>query len=253
MSRPTGRALIAAAAVAIGCAATVPAHAGSASDASALVLSGPGGVQATFVLAEQRKLRENPLTLTGGRGYVAVDLRHSDGRHGASAAVVRTFGPEHAAPVLPGGDDTMPKGRYTLTLIADGPATVTVHFADGTATESLRPTRNVPAQLRTGTAALTPTTGAASVVLPGAVPAGRSAFLVHYLSSSVRVGQREQCATTARSCSGPPTALDYAAGPVDNRVLRQVRPDAAPRNAVTAVDGVRDAGDVLRAAAISWG
>ena len=249
----TVRVIAVAVLVAAGGLAAAPAHAARASDAASVVLSGPGGVQATFVLAEQRNLRENPLTLAGGRGHEAVHLRHSDGRHGASAAVVRVFGPEHAAPVLPGGDSTMPAGRYTLTLIADAPASVTVHFADGDGAERLRPARAVPSQLRTGTAAVAPTTGAARVVLRGAVPAGRPAFLLRYLSADVRAARLEQCATAGTACASPsPLALDYATGPVDNQLLRMAPPDRPARNAVTAVDGLRDAGDTLRAAAISW-
>jgi len=47
-------------------------------------------------------------------------------------------------------------------------------------------------------------------------------------------------------------AVGYAAGPVDNRLLRQASPDWTPRNAVTAMDGARDTRDVLRTAAIGW-
>ena len=49
MSVCTARTVLAAVAIAAGCVAVAPAHAGNASDAQALVLSGPGGVQATFV------------------------------------------------------------------------------------------------------------------------------------------------------------------------------------------------------------
>ena len=234
------------------CAVPVPAGAAPA-DAAALVLSGTGGVQATFALGRQRNMSSEPIVLTGGKGYVAVDLRHADGRHGAQAAVVRVFGAEHAGQAEPGTDYTLAAGRYTLTLIADGPASVTIRFPDGTGTQRLRPTRGVRSALRTGSAALSPTTGAARVVLPGAVPAGTSAFLLHYLSSDVRAARLEQCATTARTCQQSPLSVDYGAPGVGSTFMRTVAAGPETRNAVGAVDGVRSSSDLLRTAAISYG
>ena len=230
----------------------VPAGAAPA-DAAALVLSGSGSVQTTFVLGKQRNMSSEPLVLTGGRDYVAVDLRHSDGRHGAQAAVVRAFGPEHARQVEPGTDYTLAAGRYTLTLIADGPASVTIRFPQGSGTQRLRATRRVDSALQTGATALAPVSGAARVVLPGAVPAGRSAFLLRFLSSDARGGRLEHCATPARSCQQSPLSVDYSAAGIGGTIMRDVAAEPVTRNAVTAVDGVRSAGDLLRVAALSYG
>lgn len=240
-----------AAALVVGSAA-VPADAAPA-DAEALTLSGTGGVQATFVLGKQRNMSSDPIMLTGGKDYVAADLRHSDGAHGAQAAVVRVFGPEHAGQVGPGTDYTLAAGRYTLTLIADGPASVTIRFPSGSGTVRLRPTRKVASSIRSGAAALTSGTGAARVVLPGAVPAGKQAFLLHFLAADVRGGRLERCATQARACQQSPLSVDYRAAAVSNKAMTRIAAEPEGRNGVFAVDGVRTTGDRLRAAAIHYG
>lgn len=249
---PALRLALTAAVLICGTGLTTPAQA-TPVDTRALVLSGSTSVQATFTLARQRNMRDLPLELTGGRTYVAADLRHQDQAHGAQAAVVRVFGREHAEHVRDGGDATMPAGRYTLTLLSDGPATVTLHFPSGRAPERLQATRQIDSSLRTGSAPLAQPTGAARVVLPGAVPAGRSAFLLSFMDADVRLGRFERCATAGRSCEGSTLVPEYAAGPVTNPLLRRVSPTSTTRNAVTAVDGIRNSTDRLRAAVITYG
>ena len=233
--------------------AAVPASAGPADEPGTLVLSASRSVEATFSLPEGGTLADTePITVSGGRTYVAGDLRHVGGHWNGQVVIVRSFkGAETRVPTAGGGETHMPAGSFTLTLLTDGPATVTVRFQKGIASRRLLPGRNVTSSLQAGSAAVTATQGAAEVTFPRAVKPGQRALLVAFQIAAVRAARYKQCASTNSSC--PSVVPDYRVGPVENRTLTQVAPAPTPRNVVFSVDGVRSQNDVLHGAALIYG
>lgn len=234
-------------------AAALPASAGPADEPATLVLSASRSVQATFTLPEGGYLAEtDAITVTGGGKYVAGDLRHVGGHVGAQIAVVRSFTARDTRTPTAGGTDAhLPGGTFTLTLLTDGPATVTVLFKSGITSQRLKPSRNVASTLRAGTAPVTGPNGAANVAFTGAIKPGQRALLVGFQSASVRVARYKQCASTDSSC--PSLVPDYRVGVVENRTLTDVLPASTTRNVVFSVDGVRSQNDVLQGAALIYG
>lgn len=226
----------------------------TATDTGRLVLTGQRSVQATFTLAQIGHLASPPLDLSGGGSYVAARLQHVGGHHGQTAVVVRSLGPGEAEQTRRSGfDDELPAGTYTLTLLSDAPATVTLNFGKPGQTRSIAPSRLVRSGLRTGRASVPETSGQARLVLKDAVPPEHHAISAMSLGSPTRLGMFRECFTEAETCSGTALAIDLELGPVGGRGISEAAPARGHRNAVFAVDGVRQGADTLHAATLSYG
>lgn len=137
--------------------------------------------------------------------------------------------------------------------MSDAPATVTLNVGKPGQTRSIAPSRLVRSGLRTGRASVPETSGQARLVLKDAVPPEHHAISAMSLGSPTRLGMFRECFTEAETCSGTALAIDLELGPVGGRGISEAAPARGHRNAVFAVDGVRQGADTLHAATLSYG
>jgi hypothetical protein len=222
-------------------------------DIGSLLVSGGSSVQAEFTLGGGGQLANPPLELSGGRTYVAAHLQHVGGHHAQRAMIVRSVGGENAGQVVRSGfDNELPSGRYTLTLLADGPATVKLNFAAAGEPRRLRPTRSVRSTLTTGSVPVPANQGAGRLVLRSAVGAAQHVMFFRSLTSSLRGGRVQECVVAAVTCSGEVIAVDSRTADFYEAPLRSAEPRPGSRNAVIMIDGVRNGPDVLHGAALAY-
>lgn len=166
---------------------------------------------------------------------------------------MRSIGGENAGRVVRGGfDNELPAGRYTLTLLTDGPATVKLNFASAGEARRLRPVRSVRSILTTGSVPVPPNQGIARLVMRSAVGPDEYAMSFRSLTSTLRFGRVQECVIDAETCSGNQVAVDSRAADFHEAPLRSAEPLPGTRNAVVALDGVRNGPDVLHGATLAY-
>jgi hypothetical protein len=227
------------------------------SEPGQLVIEGQGNTTTELVLDGEVFLRGlEPPVISGGGDYAGVLIERAAADWRAPQVVggvqVRAFadGTQDATAVL-GYANSLPEGRYRVTLLGEGPVRASFALAERAAPGlTVVPRERIPVRFHHRSEPLAVGPSTAAVALDRALPPGRRALQVALLRDAA-VGAVRMCATAAAQCEGP--SLGRLAVPLPGQPFAfasLVAPADEARSLLWASTGARAAEDRLRAAAL---
>ena len=263
--RPVMRPGLALAAAAIvGVAGLAPA--GAADEVEGLVVEAQRSAWVDVELRQDRQVRPSGVEVVGGGRWASVLVLRLEPRTGRpSVAAGVTVLREVSDEPVPQGFGDLVAGRYRVVVLAERPVRVAFTTDDGGDGLLVRATRPLATAYSSGAQRVTgPGPSAASVRLPGRVPAGFTAQLAGRLDTD-RAGTFLLCAAAPREeCRGqllplsPPSPLppqpDVAPPSASSGGASHAwaQPVDRPRDGLLAVDGVSRGDAELRLAVLAF-